>query len=117
MTPKTGNTVTSMLKNKFQNFIEVTAPTAIGVGIVFTVVSSRMSGNTVAHWLGLGLSLALLVLGVIFAPRKKSLEPWARALTIFGITYVLYNVTINDWEKMFEGAIAVLVGLILTPSK
>jgi hypothetical protein len=117
MTPKSGNTVTSMLKNKFQNFIEVTAPTAIGVSIVFIVISSRMSGNTLAHWLGLGLSLALLVFGIIFVPRKKSLEPWARALTIFGITYVLYNITISDWEKVFEGALAVLVGLILTPSK
>ena len=107
----------NMVKTRVQNYRDSGLPTIIGIGIVFAVVASRRADPTVAHWLGLGLSLGLIALGFIFGIQRKSLMFWSRILTAFGFVYMLYSIDIGDWQKAGEALAAIVVGMILTPDK
>jgi hypothetical protein len=105
------------LKNTWHNFVEFFSPVAMGVGLVFIVVASRIGLGNLAFGLGLGLSIGLFVLGIILAPRKNTMLPWSRSFIAFGFTYVLYSVCTSAWTNTWEGVVALAIGFILTPPK
>jgi hypothetical protein len=87
----------------------------VGVGAIFIVICSRLDTGSIRFWLGMGLSVAFLIAGITLAPRKN-LQLWAPAATTAGLIYLLYNVTISDWEKLIIAAVLILLGLLLSPS-
>lgn len=105
----------NVLKSKFQSYLKSWAPTAVGVGVIFAVISSRLDYGSLSFWLGLGLSVALVVLGIILAPRKN-MHLWAPAATTAGLVYLLYSITIRDWDKLIAAAVLILLGLLFSPS-
>ncbi|MHB8104410.1 MAG: hypothetical protein ACYDG5_02600 [Dehalococcoidales bacterium] len=106
-----------MLKNKWLNFIEFGAPVAIGVGVIFAIVSSRLDYGTLAFGLGIGLSVGLVILGFILAPNKASFRLWAPAATAAGVAYLLYSVVTSDWNKIAGGVLLILLGFLIAPYK
>jgi hypothetical protein len=87
----------------------------VGVGAIFIVICSRLDTGHIPFWLGMGLSVAFLVAGIMLAPRKN-LQLWAPAATTAGLVYLLYNITISDWEKLIIAAVLILFGLLFSPS-
>ena len=104
-------------KNTWHNFVEFFSPVAMGVGLVFIVVASRIGLGNLSFVLGLILSIALFVIGVLLAPRKNTLLPWSRAFIAFGFTYILYSVCTSAWLNAGEGAVVLVLGFILTPPR
>ena len=105
------------LKNVWHNFVSFFAPVAMGVGLVFIIVSSRIGLGNLSFALGLAVSIALFVIGVLLAPRKNTMLPWSRAFVAFGFTFILYSICISNWENVGEGLVALVLGFLLTPSR
>ena len=105
------------MKSKVSNYVEFWAPVAIGAGVAFTIVFSKYANFSWSTWLGLIISIVMIIAGVIYAPQKSGLVPWSRALTAFGFIYLLFYLPATDWMQVLAGAIAIVLWFLLTPSR
>lgn len=105
------------MKSKVSNYLDFWAPVAIGAGVAFTIIFSRYGSLDWSTWLGLIISIVMIIVGVIYAPQKSSLIPWSRALTAFGFIYLLFYLPANNWMQVLAGAIAIVLGFLLTPAR
>lgn len=105
------------MKSKVSNYTEFWTPVAIGAGVAFTIIFSRYASFDWSTWLGLIISIAMIIVGVVYAPQKSSLLPWSRALTAFGFVYLLFYIYGINWFQVLVGAIAIVLGFLLTPSR